>query len=53
MAHAHRALGGHGEVRLGSLRGADAAKALAIIAVMTVHSFAEGVGVSFGRKEAR
>ena len=54
MALAHRALGRHGELRLGSLRGADAAKALAIIAGMTVHSFAEGVGVgvSFGNGEA-
>ena len=36
----------HGrEVEFGSLRGADALKALTIVAVMTVHSFSEGVGV--------
>ena len=35
----------HGEFELGSLRGDDAVKALLIVAVMTVHSVAEGVGV--------
>jgi zinc transporter, ZIP family len=40
----HRLLAGH-EVEFGDLRGADAAKALLIVAVMTLHSFAEGVGV--------
>ena len=37
-------------LQLGSLRGADALKAVTIIAVMTVHSLSEGVGVgvSFG-----
>ncbi len=38
------------DLHLGSLRGADALKAVTIIAVMTVHSLSEGVGVgvSFG-----
>jgi zinc transporter ZupT len=38
------------DVHLGSLRGADARKAILILGVMTMHSFAEGVGlgVSFG-----
>jgi zinc transporter ZupT len=40
----------HGELDLGALRGADARKALMIVGIMTLHSFAEGigVGVSFG-----
>ncbi len=39
-----------GEVDLGDLGGGDARKALLILGIMTVHSFAEGigVGVSFG-----
>ena len=40
----------HQHLEVGALRGADAAKAVLIVGVMTVHSFAEGVavGVSFG-----
>jgi len=43
----------HREFELGSLRGEDAVKALLIVAVMTVHSMAEGVGVgaAFGGGE--
>ena len=54
MGPAHRFLGSRGDVRVGSLRGLDATRALAVIGVMTVHSFAEGVGVgvSFGSGEA-
>jgi zinc transporter, ZIP family len=40
----HRALGGQ-ELQLGELRGADALKGVLIVGVMTLHSFAEGVGV--------
>lgn len=46
---------GHGEtIHFGVLAGADAKKALLIVAVMTVHSFTEGVGVgvAFGGGEA-
>jgi zinc transporter, ZIP family len=41
-------------VTFGELRGADALKALTIVAVMTVHSFTEGigVGVSYGGSDA-
>ena len=35
----------HETLHLGSLEGADATKALLIVGVMTIHSFAEGVGV--------
>ena len=51
---ASRWLHSHRELELGTLRGADAKKALMIIGVMTVHSFTEGVGVgvSFGGGEA-
>jgi zinc transporter ZupT len=40
----HRLLRGQ-KVEFGDLRGADATKALLIVAVMTLHSFSEGVGV--------
>jgi zinc transporter, ZIP family len=42
---AYRAVDGHESVTLGSLRGADARKALLIVGVMTAHSAAEGIGV--------
>jgi zinc transporter ZupT len=35
----------HEHLEVGALRGADARKAIAIVAVMTAHSFTEGVGV--------
>jgi zinc transporter, ZIP family len=42
---ASRAVGDDAAIRLGSLSGADARKALLIVGVMTVHSAAEGIGV--------
>ena len=47
---AHRYLDGRQELTVGALSGADAKKALLIVGVMTIHSFAEGigVGVAFG-----
>jgi zinc transporter, ZIP family len=47
-------LGRGRELHLGALRGADALRALMIVGVMTVHSFAEGVGVgvAFGDGQA-
>lgn len=43
----------HKDLHVGKLKGANAKKALMIIGVMTIHSFAEGVGVgvSFGGEE--
>lgn len=43
-------LGDGGQMEIASLKGLDAKKAVLIIAIMTAHSFAEGVGVgvSFG-----
>lgn len=50
----HRLLNSRQELEVGALRGADALKALMIVGIMTVHSFAEGVGVgvSFGGGQA-
>ncbi len=47
---AHRYLNHSPQKEIGNLRGAGALKALMIVGVMTLHSFAEGVGVgvSFG-----
>jgi zinc transporter, ZIP family len=51
---AYRAAGEREPLRLGTLRGADARKAVVIIGVMTVHSAAEGIGVgaAFGDTKA-
>ena len=48
-----RMIDSHGALHLGSLHGADASKALLIVGIMTIHSFAEGVGVgvAFGVEE--
>jgi zinc transporter ZupT len=48
-----RGLREHKDFDFGALRGADARKAVMIVAVMTAHSFTEGVGVgvSFGGGE--
>ena len=50
---AYRLVGEHDALTFGSLRGADAIKALLIVGVMTAHSAAEGIGVgaSFGDGE--
>jgi zinc transporter, ZIP family len=42
---ASRAVGDEAVLRVGTLSGADARKALLIVGVMTVHSAAEGIGV--------
>ena len=49
-----RILAGREELEVGALRGADGLKAFMIVAVMTAHSFTEGVGigVSYGGGEA-
>lgn len=49
----HRLLEGQKDLHIGALEGADALKAFLIVGVMTLHSFAEGVGVgvSFGGGE--
>ena len=54
IAWAHRLIEHRRDLNLGALRGADAIKAIMIVGIMTVHSFAEGigVGVSFGGGEA-
>ena len=50
VAIASRVLSARKDVHFGMLGGADARRALLLVGVMTVHSFAEGVGVgvSFG-----
>ena len=45
MLFVRRRLRHERRAHLGALRGADAVKALAIIGIMTAHSFAEGVGL--------
>jgi ZIP family zinc transporter len=54
IALCHRLLEGRRDLQVGALRGADALKAIMIVGIMTLHSFAEGigVGVSFGGGEA-
>lgn len=54
LAVAGSLIGRRRELNLGALEGADATRALLIVGVMTVHSFAEGigVGVAFGGEEA-
>lgn len=51
---AYRLLGDHDTLTLGTLRGADATKALLVVGVMTAHSAAEGIGIgaSFGDGDA-
>ncbi len=53
IAVVNKLIDGQRDLHLGALRGADARKALLIVGVMTIHSFAEGVGVgvAFGGKE--
>jgi zinc transporter, ZIP family len=48
-----RLIDSHEALHLGALKGADATKALLIVGIMTIHSFAEGVGVgvAFGVEE--
>jgi zinc transporter ZupT len=50
IATIQKQLGQHENFQMGDIQGADALKMLLIIGIMTVHSFAEGlgVGVSFG-----
>jgi len=45
IAATHRALEGRDDLRFGNLNAHDAKKAILIVTVMTLHSFAEGVGV--------
>jgi zinc transporter ZupT len=54
IAVTRRVLPADPHAHLGGLRGQDARRALVIVAVMTVHSFTEGVGVgvSFGAGDA-
>lgn len=50
---ADRLISGRSDIDLGELAGGDARQALLVLAIMTAHSFAEGVGVgvSFGGGE--
>lgn len=50
----HRFLDRYEDLQIGNLEGLDAKKALLLVGIMTLHSFAEGVGVgvSFGGGEA-
>ena len=45
IALTHHAIEGREDLHLGRLEAADARKAILIIAVMTLHSLSEGVGV--------
>jgi zinc transporter ZupT len=45
VALAYRLVGDRKELHLGTLRGADARKALLVVGVMTAHSAAEGIGI--------
>jgi len=49
---ARRLIGGHDGLEIASLKGLDARRAFLIIAVMTAHSFAEGVGVGVAYGDA-
>jgi zinc transporter, ZIP family len=53
IAATRRSLAHRPEVHFGAVRGADATRMLTMVAVMTAHSFTEGVGVgvSFGGGE--
>ena len=53
VAIAYRVVGDRKELHLGTLRGADARKALLVVGVMTAHSAAEGIGIgaAFGDTE--
>jgi zinc transporter ZupT len=45
VALAYRLAGDRSDLHLGTLRGADARKAMLIVGVMTAHSAAEGIGI--------
>ena len=49
----HYVLGEHEDLHVGALRGAGARRALIIIAIMTVHSITEGVGVGVSFADGR
>lgn len=54
IAVSHKLIQGRDDLHVGALHGADALKAVMIVGIMTLHSFAEGVGVgvSFGGGDA-